>query len=180
MATNTAVRGHRKAVIALVSAASLLSACTSQAAPRSDQTASSPPSTLGGADAGTTSSEASRMRITVGSKVFTAALSDNATATAFKAMLPLTVSMSELNGNEKHAELAHELPRRASNPGTIHTGDIMLYGTNTLVLFYKTFSTSYSYTRIGKVDDAKGLADALGSRNVTATFEMIEYPGRTP
>jgi hypothetical protein len=112
------------------------------------------------------------MRITVGSKVFSATLSDNATATAFKAMLPLTVNMSDLNANEKHADLAHELPRKASNPGTIHTGDLMLYGRSTLVLFYKTFSTSYSYTRIGKVDDAKGLADALGSRNVAVTFDM--------
>jgi hypothetical protein len=173
MDTDKAVSGPRKAIIVLVSAASLSSAaCTSQAAPRSDETSSSPPSTLGGADAGTTSSKASRMRITVGSKVFTATLGDNATATAFKAMLPLTVNMTELNANEKHAELPHELPRKASNPGTIHTGDLMLYGTNTLVLFYKTFSTSYSYSRIGKVDDVKGLVDALGSRNVTVTFEL--------
>jgi len=112
------------------------------------------------------------MRITVGSKVFTATLSDNATATTFKTMLPLTVNMTELNHNEKYADLAGDLPRKASNPGTIHTGDLMLYGTNTLVLFYKTFSTSYSYTRIGKVDDPSGLADALGARNVTVTFEL--------
>ena len=112
-----------------------------------------------------------RITVAVGSRVFTATLSGNATAKAFRATLPLTVNMTELNANEKYVDLADDLPRQASNPGTIHTGDLMLYGANTLVLFYKTFSTSYSYTRIGKVDDAAGLAAALGSGNVTVKFE---------
>jgi hypothetical protein len=80
--------------------------------------------------------------------------------------------MSELNGNEKHAPLKGDLPRKDANPGMIHAGDLMLYGSNTLVLFYKTFPTSYSYTRIGKVDDVTGLAAALGSRDVTVTFAL--------
>jgi hypothetical protein len=49
------------------------------------------------ADSATTT----RMKITVGSKVFNATLFDNRTATAFKAMLPLKLDMEELNGNEK-------------------------------------------------------------------------------
>lgn len=173
MATDKAVSGSRTTIIALASAASLLSACTTQAAPRPDDRNDSTTSTAGGANAGIPSSEAaSRMRITVGSKVFTATLSDNATSRAFKAMLPLTVKMNELNANEKYVDLAGDLPRQASNPGTIHTGDLMLYGANTLVLFYKTFATSYKYTRIGKVDDAMGLAAALGTGNVTVSFEL--------
>ena len=113
-----------------------------------------------------------QMRIKIGSSTFTATLYDNATATAFKGMLPMTIKMSELNGNEKYFDLSVNLPTNASNPGTIQTGDLMLYGSNTLVLFYKTFSTSYGYTRLGRINDTKGLASAVGSGSVTVTYEL--------
>jgi hypothetical protein len=48
----------------------------------------------------------------------------------------------------------------------------MLYGSNTVVLFYENFSTSYGYTRLGKIDNPAGLATALGSGNVTVTFDL--------
>lgn len=112
-----------------------------------------------------------KMRIKVGNHTFVATLYDNATAAAFKAMLPMTLNMVELNRNEKYVDLSRDLPTNASNPGTIKTGDLMLYGSNTLVLFYKTFSTSYSYTKLGRIDDVEGLFDAVGSGNVTVIFE---------
>ncbi|WP_153798520.1 cyclophilin-like fold protein [Foetidibacter luteolus] len=114
----------------------------------------------------------SKMNIKIGSYNFTATLYDNSTANAFKSMLPITVSMAELNGNEKYYDLSRSLPANASNPRSIQTGDLMLYGSNTLVLFYKTFSTSFSYTRIGRIDNEAGLANALGSGNVSVTFEL--------
>ena len=82
-----------------------------------------------------------------------------------------------INGNETYYNLpkdpdAGPLPASASNPGTIQTGDLTLYGSNTLVLFYKTFPTSYSYTRLGRVDNPLGLAAALGTGSVTVTFEL--------
>jgi hypothetical protein len=113
-----------------------------------------------------------KMNIRIRNSTFTATLTDNETAAAFKARLPLTINMIELNGNEKYAELSSNLPIKPSNPGTIQSGDLMLYGSSTLVLFYKTFSTSYSYTKLGKIDDVAGLTAALGSGNVTVTFEL--------
>ena len=113
-----------------------------------------------------------RMRIKIGTRTFPATLEDNATATAFKALLPMTLAMKELNGNEKYFDFSNGLPTIAANPGTIQNGDLMLYGSKTLVLFYESFSTSYSYTRLGRVNDTAGLAAALGSGNVSVTFEL--------
>ena len=113
-----------------------------------------------------------RLHIRVGSRTFTATLLNNPTVAAFKTKLPITLSMNELNRNEKYAELPTPLPTNAANPRTIQIGDLMLYGSTTLVLFYEPFQTSYSYTKLGRVDNSEGLATALGSGNVTVTFEL--------
>ena len=113
-----------------------------------------------------------KMRIKIGSQSFTATLYDNPTVTRLKAMLPLTLDMTELNGNEKYFHLPTNLPTDASNPGTIRTGDLMLWQANSLVLFYKTFPTSYSYTKIGRIENPSELSSAVGSENVKVTFEL--------
>lgn len=115
-----------------------------------------------------------KIKITVNSQTFTATLLDNNSAKAFKEMLPITINMTELNSNEKYYDFSNNLPANSSNPGTINNGDLMLYGSKTLVLFYKSFSTSYSYTKLGTVDDVTGLSSALGFGNVTVTFQLVE------
>lgn len=114
----------------------------------------------------------SKMKITIGNAVFKATLNSNATASDFKARLPITIPMKDLNGNEKYYDFQSALPASPSNPASIQAGDLMLYGSKTLVLFYKTFPTSYSYTSIGRVDDPEGLAAALGSKDLVITFEL--------
>ena len=115
-----------------------------------------------------------KMKIKIGEKVFIATLNDSPTAKAFKALLPMTINMIELNNNEKYADLPKNLPTNASIPTSILTGDLMIYGTNMLVLFYKTFSTRYSYANLGRIDDTTGLATALGNGHVTVTFELVK------
>ncbi|MBC8988061.1 hypothetical protein H9X96_20085 [Pedobacter sp. N36a] len=113
-----------------------------------------------------------KIKVQVGSKTFIATLSDNSSAKAFMNMLPMTINLAELNGNEKYFDLSKSLPTNSANPGTIQNGDLMLYGSRTLVLFYKSFSTSYSYTRIGRIDHILGFAEALGAREVGVAFEL--------
>lgn len=115
-----------------------------------------------------------KLMIKVGSTTFTATLASNETAKAFRAMLPMTINMSELNNNEKYYYLPNNLPTVSSIPNTINNGDIMLYGSNCLVLFYKTFSTSYSYSKIGAVDNPSELQKILGTGSVTVTFEQLQ------
>ena len=81
--------------------------------------------------------------------------------------------MNELNGNEKYYYMPTGLPAAASSPGTIQAGDLMLYGSDCVVLFYKTFATTYNYTRLGYLDDPSQLESALGPGGATVRFEMV-------
>jgi hypothetical protein len=112
----------------------------------------------------------SRMWMIVGERRFTVTLTDSASGYAFAEMLPLTLDMPDLNGNEKHAKLPKALPANPTSPGMIRDGDLMLYGAHTLVVFYKTFASPYSYSRLGRVDDPVGLALALGENVARIEF----------
>lgn len=116
--------------------------------------------------------EEMKLNIKIGERNFTATLEDNATTRELLNKLPLTINMSELHGNEKYYYFDESLPTNTEGIRNINTGDLMLYGSDCLVLFYDSFSTSYSYTRLGHIDNPEGLANAVGSGNVEVTFEI--------
>lgn len=138
-----------------------------QTAPAPPRDTDEPPSASG---SGEEDNGMASIIISAGSSVFTAALYDNDTARAFLALLPMTLNMSELNGNEKYFYLPDSLPADARRAGGIQAGDLMLYGSDCLVLFYEGFTSSYSYTGIGSIEDASGLSDALGGGDVQVSF----------
>lgn len=97
------------------------------------------------------------VKVTINDKEYTINLENNETAREFLNHLPLELNMSELNGNEKYVYIDFTLPTNATNPKQISAGDVMLYGNNCLVIFYETFNTQYSYTKIGHIDNLSNL-----------------------
>ena len=75
--------------------------------------------------------------------------------------------MNDYAGFEKVGSLGTSLPTSNSQT-TAQPGDIVLYNGNQIVVFYGT--NSWSYTRLGHINDLTGWEDALGSGDVTITF----------
>ena len=113
-----------------------------------------------------------KMQVVINGTSFTAQLDSGKAASELCNMLPLTITMQELNGNEKYHYLPQALPTNRTKVGTIHAGDIMLYGDNCVVVFYETFTTTYQYTPIGHITNPEGLKEALGTGKVTINFTI--------
>ena len=117
---------------------------------------------------------ASTLILTINGQSFEAATADTPAARELAARAPFELNMQELNGNEKYYYLSQSLPTDPYRPEQVQTGDLMLFGSDCLVLFYETFSTSYRYTPLGRVEDPAGLAQALGNGSVTVQFLLEE------
>lgn len=109
--------------------------------------------------------------VKVGNASYPAHLYDNESSRALVSRFPMTISMGELNGNEKYYYLPQALPTNTEAIGNIHSGDLMLFGSDCLVLFYEDFRTSYRYTKLGYLENPSGLAAALGRGSVNVTLE---------
>ncbi|PHK97150.1 hypothetical protein CGL56_17500 [Neolewinella marina] len=107
----------------------------------------------------------------IGQDTFEVLLTESASTTELLSLLPLTLEMEDLHANEKYAELPRALPTSPYKPGEIQAGDVMLYGSTTLVIFYETFPTSYRYTKLGRIGNVSGLKAALGAGSVAVRLE---------
>ncbi len=108
-----------------------------------------------------------QVKVLIDKEAYTINLEDNETAKEFINMLPLELNMNELNGNEKYVYLDRKLPVNPSNINKINSGDVMIYGNDCLVIFYKSFTSSYSYTKIGHIDNLPN----LGNDSILVKFE---------
>lgn len=160
---------RRPAALALAALLALtLAACGARPTAETDTPAAEPVETS------TEEETEMKMNVEVGGESFTATLANNSAAAALAEMLrsePLTIEMSDYAGFEKVGSLGTRLP--ASNAQTTTSaGDIVLYNCSQIVIFYG--SNSWSYTRLGRIDDLDGWADALGSGDVAVTFSLAE------
>ncbi len=110
------------------------------------------------------------MKVTIGQSTFNAELANTKAAQELTALLPLTLEMQDHLSNEKFAELPKSLTRSDSTVGRIEAGDIMLWSGDTLVVFYESFQSSYRYTKLGKIQNADKLKNAVGAGKVKMTF----------
>ncbi len=110
-----------------------------------------------------------QINIQIGEKTFTATLEDNAAAKEFAQMMqsaPVSVEMRDYGGFEKVGSLGKSLTSNDSQT-TTSAGDIVLYNSDQIVIFYG--SNSWSYTRLGHID---GFSD-IGGGNITAVFSLV-------
>lgn len=112
--------------------------------------------------------------ITIKNKKYEAILYDNSTTKELIKKFPITITMSDLNGNEKYYNFSKSFSTSSENVANINKGDIMLFGDNCLVIFYKSFSTHYKYTKLGYIKNTEDLENSFGKGDINITFEM-EY-----
>lgn len=115
-----------------------------------------------------------KMSVTIGDHSFTATLEENAATRELVKMMEneaISINMDDYSGFEKVGSLGRSLTTDNQQIIT-ETGDIVLYNGNQIVMFYG--SNSWSYTKIGKIDDLSGWKDALGNGSVTAVFSLAE------
>ena len=115
-----------------------------------------------------------KMSVTIGEQSFAATLEDNAATRELVKMMeeePISINMDDYSGFEKVGSLGKSLATD-NQQITTQAGDIVLYSGNQIVMFYG--SNSWSYTKIGKIDDLSGWEDALGNGSVTAVFSLVE------
>ncbi len=115
-----------------------------------------------------------KMNVQVGDAVFTATFEDNTAARELVAIMkeaPITINMSDYAGFEKVGSLGRSLTTSNSQM-TTSAGDIVLYNGNQIVMFYG--SNSWSYTKLGHIDDLTDFEEALGSGDITAVFSVAE------
>ena len=106
----------------------------------------------------------------IGEKKFPFILENNNAANQLKEKLSIKLKMSGSVSHEKYYKFSDSFETNTYTPGTIEIGDILLYKDDHLVLFYETFTSTYSYTRLGKVTSTDGLKETLGSGDVTVCW----------
>lgn len=108
--------------------------------------------------------------ITIENKEYEAILYDNSTTKELIKNFPISITMSDLNGNEKYYNFFKSFSTSSENVASINKGDIMLFGDNCLVIFYKSFSTRYRYTKLGYIKNLEDLENSLGKGYIEITF----------
>ncbi len=97
--------------------------------------------------------EEKSIKVVINNDEYTLKLENNIAAYDLVSILPISIKMDDLNNNEKYSYLNLSLNNLDDYTGKISKGDVMLYQSNCIVIFYKDIDTSYKYTKIGHIDN---------------------------
>lgn len=117
-------------------------------------------------------SDEMKMIVQVKDTDFVVSLENNEACQQLVEMLkekPIILSLSDYSGFEKVGYLGFNLPT-SNRHITTESGDIVLYNGNQIVIFYG--SNSWSYTKLGKIDNLSGWKEALGNGDVSITLTL--------
>ncbi len=98
---------------------------------------------------------------------------NNKSVEALKSLAPLTINTQQYGGFEQVGDIGSSLPQDDSNI-TTQAGDIVLYSSNSISIFYD--SNTWSYTRLGKITGKTQaeLKELLGKDRVTVSITRAE------
>lgn len=118
--------------------------------------------------------KAKMLRMMIGNTAVAVDWENNESVEALKAQCenePLVIQMSMYGGFEQVGPIGSRLPSNDAQT-TTSAGDIVLYSSNQIVVFYG--SNSWAYTKLGHItdQDASGMAGLLSNGNVTITISM--------
>lgn len=108
----------------------------------------------------------------IGQEVLVIEPENNSSAEAFIELLrkdDLTVNMNDYGDFEKVGSIGTTLPRNDERITTV-PGDVILYQGNQITIYYDT--NTWSFTRLGKVQNVEKLKSILGDGNVTVRFSL--------
>ncbi len=107
---------------------------------------------------------------------------DNESGKQLYKSLPKTLKMTDLDGHSKtvkDSEILYDPDEY--RPGSLESGDLMLYGIDRYELCYSNYSTGYPFTMLGKITNPTGLEEALGTAGVSITIvKNIDLPTKAP
>ncbi len=116
-------------------------------------------------------SEMTTIQVIINGQEFEAELNDKEAARQFTEMLPMQLDMEDLHNNEKYFYFSDVFDTADEELKEIHAGDLLIYDSKCLVLFYENCETTYQYTTLGKISDTAGLKEALGTGTATISFQ---------
>lgn len=113
--------------------------------------------------------------VTIGGTEYAAQLDDTAAAREVAALFPLSVEMKEWAGNkEYYVGLGKTINGTAPAATAITAGDIMLYSSRSLVIFYDNSANTAGYVKLGHISDSKNLKAALDKAGGKVAFAQTK------